>query len=235
MPKNYAPPECDVVVLAGDIGTGISGIAWAAEAYPRDLPIIYLAGNHEMYGHSLNLYAELAETAAETPNIHFLENNTVEIGGAAFIGATLWTDFNLYGNDIRGGISAYCGMNDFRRIGGLTLDAWREMHAASRTYLRAALEAHRRQPCVVVTHHAPHEMSVPERFQGDSLTPAFASHVLNDIPEPLRPALWLHGHTHDSFDYAVGETRVVCNPRGYVGHELNPYFNIERTIELETK
>ena len=29
-----------------------------------------------------------------------------------------------------------------------------------------------------------------------------------------RAQLWIHGHTHDSFDYVVNGTRVVCNPRG---------------------
>jgi hypothetical protein len=37
-----------------------------------------------------------------------------------------------------------------------------------------------------------------------------------DSPEIV---LWTHGHTHEDFDYMIGTTRVVCNPRGYVGHE----------------
>ena len=46
------------------------------------------------------------------------------------------------------------------------------------------------------------------------------------------PALWLHGHVHSSFDYMIGDTRVVCNPRGYVGNEVNPNFDPELVVEV---
>ena len=40
--------------------------------------------------------------------------------------------------------------------------------------------------------------------------------------------LWMHGHTHEDFDYVLGETRVVCNPRGYVNHENRAgYFQLK--------
>ncbi len=39
--------------------------------------------------------------------------------------------------------------------------------------------------------------------------------TVSQIIEEQQPALWVHGHTHDSCDYHVGATRVVCNPKGY--------------------
>ena len=50
MPKNYrVPAGTDVVVLAGDIGVGLAGLHWALLAF--DCPVVYVAGNHEHYGH----------------------------------------------------------------------------------------------------------------------------------------------------------------------------------------
>ena len=57
----------------------------------------------------------------------------------------------------------------------------------------------------------------------DLLTSAFASN-LEDLMESDRAALWVHGHMHESFDYEVYGTRVVCNPRGYSPQALNPDF-----------
>ncbi|TSE13470.1 hypothetical protein C1D09_003815 [Mesorhizobium intechi] len=67
---------------------------------------------------------------------------------------------------------------------------------------------------IAATHHLPHAKSIPSRFEGDLLNAAFASD-LSEVIESGRPALWVHGHTHDSCDYKVGSTRIICNPRGY--------------------
>jgi Icc-related predicted phosphoesterase len=84
---------------------------------------------------------------------------------------------------------------------------------------------------VVVTHHGPSPRSVPDRFEDDPLTPAFSSN-LQPIIEKYQPAAWIHGHTHDSFDYTIGKTRVVCNPAGYP-HEPNPDFKRDLVIEID--
>lgn len=82
----------------------------------------------------------------------------------------------------------------------------------------------------------PHPGSVAARFARDSLTPAFVSH-LSDLIERRQPALWVHGHTHDCFDYRVGATRIVCNPKGYgpmrPGKPLeNRAFDVGKVVEV---
>jgi len=73
---------------------------------------------------------------------------------------------------------------------------------------------------VSVTHHAPTELSVAEWFKHDTLlNGAFASDLSEFIMDRPQIKLWTHGHMHNPSDYMVGETRVVCNPRGYIGHE----------------
>jgi hypothetical protein len=82
-----------------------------------------------------------------------------------------------------------------------------------------------------VTHHSPSFRSVPARFARDPLSAAYSSH-LDDLVERSGAAIWVHGHTHDSFDYKIGGTRVICNPRGYFGRVLNPKFNPRLVIEV---
>ena len=92
----FAPPrtEADVIVLAGDIGVGAEGIEWAAGTFP-DRPVVYVTGNHEYYGHDIGLAADLRDAAPD--NVRVLENAAIEIDGVRFLGSTLWTDFDFYG------------------------------------------------------------------------------------------------------------------------------------------
>ena len=98
----WRPPPCDedVVVLAGDIHEGRAGIAWARK-YFRDRPIVYVPGNHEYYGRDLDELRNGLRESGRTHNVHVLDGDEVTIGGVRFLGATLWTDFELDGSDPR--------------------------------------------------------------------------------------------------------------------------------------
>jgi len=73
---------------------------------------------------------------------------------------------------------------------------------------------------VVVTHHAPTHESIAEYYKGDTLmNGAFASDLSELIMDRPQIKLWTHGHMHNQSDYMIGDTRVVCNPRGYVKYE----------------
>jgi hypothetical protein len=72
---------------------------------------------------------------------------------------------------------------------------------------------------IVVGHHCPSELSVAACYKGDLLNGAFRSSLDDFIEQRPQIKFWFHGHTHHNFNYWIGETRVVCNPRGYIGHE----------------
>ena len=72
---------------------------------------------------------------------------------------------------------------------------------------------------IVVGHHCPSELSVADCYKGNLLNGAFRSRLDDFIAYRPQIQLWLHGHTHHNFDYEIGSTRVVCNPRGYIEHE----------------
>lgn len=224
----FEPPatDADVVVLAGDIGVGLEGLYWA-EACFAGKPVIYVPGNHEFYHHDITLIEEMKACAADS--IHVLDDDEVDIGGVRFLGCVLWTDFALFGE-----VDKYFamqrarqGMNDFAIIQcrgrRFTPEDALRRHAASRNWLANRLTEPFDGKTVVVTHHAPSSGSVSPRFAHDPLTPAFVSN-LEELMGGNRVALWIHGHTHDPFDYQVRGTRVVCNPRGYAPYDLTPDF-----------
>ena len=88
-------------------------------------------------------------------------------------------------------------------------------HEASRRWLSDQFVRSSPHPKIVITHHAPHAGSVHPKW-GDNLTNA--AFVSDLSPLMGKAELWVHGHTHDSFDYSVAGTRVVTNPMGYRFH-----------------
>ena len=212
----------DVVVLAGDIDLNTRGVGWAHEAFPS-LPVIYVHGNHEGYGHNMDtVVQEITLASQATGHVHHLNCGELIIDGIRFLGTTLWTDFQLYGPDAGGRAMDVAAnqMNDYRRI-RLACDDYRRLspvdtvrwHGMERDWLLARLDEPFEGKTVVVTHMAPSERSIEEKYKGDELSPAFASN-LDSLVE--RADLWIHGHVHHVLNYRVGERgRVVCNPLGY--------------------
>lgn len=90
----FEPPkaDADIVVLAGDISQWAEGIRWAHERFPHGR-CIYVAGNHEFYGHEHKSTVESCRWAGQQGGVSFLENDCIVIDGIRFIGTTLWADY----------------------------------------------------------------------------------------------------------------------------------------------
>lgn len=231
----FAPPEtdADVLVLPGDVDVGTDGIAKARE-WARGRPTLYVAGNHEFYGEAIPRHLGKMEDAAAGSPVELLENRAVVIGGVRFLGCTLWTDFDLFGERRACAAAAEAAMNDFRQIRMepefrrfRAFDAG-SLHLRSLKWLVARLDEAFDGPTVVVTHHAPSIRSIKPVHRQDPVSAAFAS----DLEWLLdgRASLWIHGHTHFCCDYTAGGTRVVSNQRGYPGEDTGafaPAFVIE--------
>ena len=230
----FALPKTDarVVVLAGDIGVGNGHLdaltRWCSDNSDQDF--ILIAGNHEHYHRDITeQLLEYRRWSEEIPNLHFLENDTVEIDGIRFIGCTLWTD--MCKRDPLIMINVGRLMNDFHLIyqdgEKFSPDQAADTHENSVRYLQSMIT----EGCVVVTHHLPSFQSIHLRYAGQSVNHGYASD-LEWLMIEKKPALWIHGHTHDSFNYYVEYTRVVCNPRGYVGHVINRNFKPDLVVEI---
>lgn len=238
-------PEFDVLIAAGDIHDPASrGVQWLSNRVEK--PIIYVMGNHEWYAHRESFtVADEAARARELGSelgVHVLMDEAVVIDGVRFLGASLWTDYELYGTPEASMAAANRQMNDHLlifpepRSGPLRPAQAREWHRTSRSWLTEQLGSEFAGSTVVVTHHLPHPRSIAPRYAGDSLNPAFCSDM-STLVEESGAALWVHGHTHSSFDYLAGRTRVVCNPKGYGPYRLggryeNAEFDEMKVIDI---
>src|SRR5581483_3430165 len=218
--------DADVAIVAGDLGRPAAAIEWAARL---GKPTIFVPGNHEFYGASIaSTIEELRRLAAGTA-VHVLDRDEAIVAGVRFLGATLWSDFLLDGERAVADAmrAARRLMRDFTRIrrdgvsdAPFTPEDSVALFDAHARWLAAKLATPFAGSTVVVTHHAPSPRSVHPRFAGSPLNPCFVSNV-EHLLDGGRACLWVHGHTHDSFDYVVNGTRVVCNPRGYAPSGVN--------------
>jgi predicted phosphodiesterase len=199
--------------------------------------VIYVAGNHEFYHGKWNqTLTTLRNECAKFPNIYFLENDYKKIDDINFVGATVWTNMNK--GDPLTLHAARDMLNDFRLIRkedqGYT--ALKPIDTAVRhkdtlKYFATVMEGKFDEKFVVVGHHTPSYQSCHEMYKSDHLMNAcYHSELSEFILDHPQIKLWTHGHTHHPFDYMIGETRIVCNPRGYDGYEdtgWNPNIVIE--------
>lgn len=240
--KNWG---CDVLVLSGDImladrldrRVDSNSVLYQRfrgfmDRVSRDFKhIVYVAGNHEFYGSKWQKALDiLHDFCAQYPNVYFLERECKFIDGIGFIGSTLWTSMNK--GDPLTLHATHSMMNDYRAITNddkgfrkLRPADTVERHRESLGYIKQVVAEPGDKRFVVVGHHAPSFASISDECRDQSLmNGAYASDLFDFIFDRPQIALWTHGHIHERDDYWIGTTRVVCNPRGYVGHEPHAQY-----------
>lgn len=226
--------------MAGDTCEGVlRAFEHLRRIVPTHIPIVMVMGNHELYRRFVPDELALARSHGPTFNVHVLENDTITLSGVRFVGATLWTDYRIFGEAKQAAVMNACakGMNDHRLI-GWQKQPWRRfrpqeaalLHHQSKAAITETLAVPFAGPTVVVSHHAVHWNSIHARSRRELVTGAYVSDQ-SELIETYQPTVWVHGHIHNSSDYFVGNTRVLCNPHGY-GIE-NPDFNAALVVELE--
>lgn len=232
----YLPNEQDMVlVLAGDTTTAdirIDAITWIKDLSQRHKAVVMVTGNHEGYHGSRSIATTYWQYIAATiDNLFVLENDTVTIDDVRFLGTTLWTSLAEPMDDFY-----VRKMNDFDFIKGWTVAQWKYAHGIAVDFLTTALAREFDGKTVVVTHHLPTFSSIGAGYLNDKTNCGYASNLdnliaCNDI------VIWCHGHTHDSFDYMAGDTRIICNPHGYFptrsdGDRRNRNFNPALVVDV---
>ena len=229
-------------------GTGLGRRQQSAQRYRDFLKrcsfqfphVIYIAGNHEFYhGKFFAGLDYLRSECAKFPNIYFLENDIKIIDDVVFVGATLWTDMNkgdpLTMHAIEGMMSDFRVIrNDKRNYAAMSARDVASRHARTLQYFRLVLAEHKDKKCVVVGHHTPSFQSSHEMYKDETLmNGGYHSDLSEFILDHPQIKLWTHGHTHHPFDYMIGETRVVCNPRGYENDGYSEQTGWNPNIVLE--
>lgn len=211
-------------------GTGLGRRQQAAQRY-RDFfkrcsfqfpHVIYIMGNHEFYNGKFFAGIDyMREELAKYPNIYMLEQDTKVIDDVTFVGATLWTDMNkgdpLTMHAIEGMMNDFRIIrNDKRSFAPMSARDVADRHARTLGYFRSVLAEQHDRKFVVVGHHSPSFQSCHPMYGNDTLmNGGYHSDLSEFILDHPQVKLWTHGHTHHPFDYVIGETRIVCNPRGY--------------------
>lgn len=240
-------PDADICVCAGDITNNIAdSINYVRHFIEPHMPVILVLGNHDYYGSNIDYALERARRLIHGTRIHLLENDSIELEGCRFIGATLWTDYAVSVGDDEHippeerrmkafGLAPwriadfhYIYRSDERRPsenGMITVQEIVERHKESRRFIDRELSESFSGQTIVVTHHAPLMDSFDPRFFGEVTNAAFASD-LSDLIARKRPSLWVHGHIHKFRDYVCDNTRIICNPMGYasVHHDFSGFI-----------
>jgi predicted phosphodiesterase len=222
-----AAPDADVLVIAGDIALGANAVA-VFKDWP--VPVLYVAGNHEYYGSDIPKVNDALRAQCAGTQIHFMERDKVIVKGVRFLGATLWTDYLLFGRDLqdKAMIEAQECLNDHSsiRVNGNIFEPKDALYRfiRSKEWLIEQLATPFNGPTVIITHHGPHWESIHPKYRtGTSL---MASAFVSDMTALMGAAsLWIHGHVHDSFDYVIDGTRIVTNPRGYPDRRTGAFEN----------
>lgn len=229
----------DVVVLAGDIHVGVQGIAWARKAFPNT-QIVYVAGNHEFHGHRWDKLNEQLRVEGRKHHVHFLENREVTLFGLQFLGATLWTDFRLFGEERKALAMnvVHRTLYDYRAIArdangrAIVPTDTLDRHRASYQWLKDRLSRAIPAKTVVVTHHYPFSHSSTGRC-ASAIAMAGSGSDLDELAG--KSTLWIHAHPHNGIDHVFKGTRVVCNPRTSGPEDQrvhNPAFNPRLILEI---
>jgi len=226
----------DVLVLAGDIASGSSNTINVIKHFKSAgfNHIIYVPGNHEYYGTSLDDFdAKMRNRCAKLENVHFLNKDSIEIDGVLFIGATLWTDFN-YSTYAKHSASRMIA--DFKLIKDFTPNICVNLHISHASYIKHMYENRGDRKVVIVTHFLPALVCVSPQFQQNDpfgLNDYFAPDLEADgWISSLENTTWLFGHTHDVVNIKLGSTRLIANPHGYYNSSEGKYFNPFKTIEV---
>ena len=222
------------------------------ECCSRFKNVIFIMGNHEHYhGDFAKTYTKLKDHLGYLVNLHILEKESVIIDDVTFLCGTLWTDMNkedpMTMATIRGVMNDYRIIDDSRepvhyrdadgnfhtRTGKFSAMGSVVEHKDMLAFIKKTIEANPTGKFVVVGHHAPSKLSTKPQYEKEFLmNGAYSSDLSGFILDHPQIKLWTHGHTHSAFDYVIGTTRIVCNPRGYDGHEDNTGFDITKILEV---
>ena len=242
----------DVLVIAGDFGL-VSRQSTTIDPYLKEYSerfrdVIYVTGNHEAYKTSvLRVHDKIKDGLKyeDIQNVHVLNNGIIRIDNVTFIGSTMWASFDkgdpmcMYASEftmndhklIRTGTSKAPYLKKFKPS-----DAYEHfLTAINFIFPMIEQEKQKDRKVCVVTHHAPSVLSIPNEFKTGAYSDvngAYASSLEEDIFD-TKPDVWVHGHIHQSQDYILGDTRIMCNPRGYYPNGLNSEFNPNLVISLD--
>jgi Icc-related predicted phosphoesterase len=227
------PPECDVLVCAGDVfGGHVEAGFKTLRRLAKQKPVITVLGNHEYWNGTFERIRASTVDLAHKYTITLLDGGSTTLGDVNFVGVTLWTDFKL-GSPLGATHKTGERISTTRRgkAAEITVGDECAFHATDLNILtRKIKDTPPGRKLVVVTHHAP----LPECLRPPGRAHPMAGISASDLSHLTDSGdvkLWVHGHLHHTVDLVRdGGTRVVCNPAGR--RFENPKFDEGLVIDV---
>lgn len=224
--------NADVLLLAGDIDVGLNSLPWIESVSKNYSKVLYILGNHEFYH---NDYSELRNKVKSYSHdrVVILDDSYYDFNGYRFVGSTYWTDMD--NKNPKNVLYASSTMNDYKTIryngGRLKAEHTLAANEASKAFLLQQVSSP--LPIVLMTHMALSTQSISPMFYSQGyVNHYYVSNHEDSVLKPLKPVLYVHGHTHVSHDYSIDKTRVLCNPYGYRFYSENPDFVKNLEVQL---
>lgn len=227
-----------VLVLAGDICSAVHPLIEFLQAVSKKFArVIAIPGNHEAYHKDLESWYREMELKCNIPNVEYAIRDVrcTELGDVRFIYGTFWADG---GSSLAEEARVGDTLNDFHLIrNGYRLFAVSDMKAIHRKHkkqIQEFLMTPFNGKTFVVTHHMPSLELVSLRFRSPlGINGGFASPCDDMLVGEFAPDVWIHGHTHDTIDQKLGDTRIVCNPAGYSRETNGSVYNNFKPVFIE--
>lgn len=244
---DHISKEPTILVLAGDISYFSTETIYTE--FLNDLSLSYdyilcISGNHEYYYSTIDHDTSGFEKRLNS-NVKFIDNKTFIYEKYKFIGTPLWTNFGE--NNFSAKLTAKKNMTDFHIIfenennRQLRPDTIYDKFIKNFDFIKSEIDPNYKN--IIITHHAPSIKSISQRYLTESnkyLNYAYYSDLekfIFDNENSIK--YWIHGHTHDSSDYMIGNVRIVANPRGYAKNVNGKYilenknFNYDLLLDLD--
>lgn len=200
--------------------------------------VFYIPGNHEFYkGYVEDTVDILREKLGHIPNLIILDDEYFDLGEIRIIGSTLWTDMNkncpITENYVKHRMNDYNIVQwNTKNYQKLRPNETAKFHFESVQFIKDSVDKTKKN--IIMSHHAPSSLSVHEKYKNDRyMNHAYYSDLSELILDNPGIVLWGHGHMHDSFDYVIGSTRVICNPKGYPISGVNQNENFDSYLNIE--
>lgn len=227
------PYENRILLLAGDVCTAKNDNLTYYLNSMQDLfsKIIYVPGNHEYYGSSIEngnilLNEKIDKLNERVNNIYFLNNGRYhdKKNNIMIIGTVLWSDLSYNNSDIT--LAKYI-INDFNYIHNFRPLDYQNMFNNNSKFLEEELKKYADSDKIVITHHMPSYDLVDEKYRNENNV-CFTSDMSYLFNRSIKA--WIYGHTHSATEQTINGILFKCNPIGYKGE--NEKFKVIDVLTL---
>ncbi len=232
----YNGKKSNICILAGDIGRVDQDkyknildrfLKWCASIWNL---VLYVPGNHEYYGVSIEKGNSIIGELCKTHNIKFMAPGVYVHNNVAIIGATLWSDVPVSCQNV-----IKSGMNDYYKIKGHSIENNNLYFKNELNYiLEKVVMCHHDDitDIIVVTHHCP-DLELA-RIKFSDLTEGYGTNILHNFEKyNSKLKTWVYGHTHQNRNATICGINVICNQVGYSYIMAKRYGYLNDKIRLD--